>query len=171
MSNQQIDTTDIDAIDRRIIVATQDGLPLVPRPYDAIAEQIGVSPDEVKARFKSMLNQGAIRRIGVVPNHYRLGYVSNGMSVWDIDNDVVDEVGELVGALDYVSHCYKRPRHLPLWPYNLFAMVHGKTRQEVEEKVAAIAVILADHNRGQEILFSTKILKKTGLRLCSPEKK
>jgi len=171
MSNQQIDTTDIDAIDRQIIVATQDGLPLVPRPYDAIAEQIGVSPDEVKARFKSMLNQGAIRRIGVVPNHYRLGYVSNGMSVWDIDNDVVDEVGELVGALDYVSHCYKRPRHLPLWPYNLFAMVHGKTRQEVEEKVAAIAVILADHNRGQEILFSTKILKKTGLRLCSPEKK
>jgi len=171
MSNQQIDTTDIDAIDRQIIVATQDGLPLVPRPYDAIAEQIGVSPDEVKARFKSMLNQGAIRRIGVVPNHYRLGYVSNGMSVWDIDDDVVDEVGELVGALDYVSHCYKRPRHLPLWPYNLFAMVHGKTRQEVEEKVAAIAVILADHNRGQEILFSTKILKKTGLRLCSPEKK
>jgi len=171
MTNRQASASDMDALDRRLIVATQTGLPLVPRPYDEIARLLGVSPEKVKQRFKAMLAQGAIRRIGVIPNHYRLGYVSNGMSVWDIDDDKVDEVGEFVGALDYVSHCYKRPRHLPLWPYNLFAMVHGKTREQVEEKVAAIAEILAESSRGHEVLYSTKILKKTGLRLCSPEKK
>jgi len=171
MSDRQTNTTDINALDRKIIVVTQNGLTLVARPYDAIAQQLGVTPDEVKTRFRAMLDQGAIRRIGVVPNHYRLGYVSNGMSVWDIDDDMVDEVGEYVGALDYVSHCYKRPRHLPLWPYNLFAMVHGKTRAQVEEKVASIAEILVESSRGHEVLYSTKILKKTGLRLCSPEKK
>ena len=171
MTDQQKHTSDMEALDRRLIIATQNGMPLVPRPYDEIARKLGVSPDKVKQRFKAMLEQGAIRRIGVIPNHYRLGYVSNGMSVWDIDDDKVDEVGEFVGALDYVSHCYKRPRHLPLWPYNLFAMVHGKTAEQVEEKVAAIADILAKSSRGHDVLYSTKILKKTGLRLCSPEKK
>lgn len=160
---------DIDAIDRKIIVATQEGLPLVPRPYDEVARRIGVSPDEVKSRFSSMLDRGIIRRIGVVPNHYRLGFKANGMSVWDVPDVIVDDLGETIGALDYVSHCYRRPRHLPLWPYNLFAMVHGQSRDVVEDKVAAIALILGDRSRGHDILYSTKILKKTGLRLCSPE--
>ena len=64
-----------------------------------------------------------------------------------------------------VSHCYLRPRHLPLWPYNLFAMVHGKTREEVAVRVAAIAALLGEHCRGHEVLYSTRILKKTGLRI------
>ncbi len=160
---------DIDAIDRQIIVATQEGLPLVPRPYDEVARRIGVSSDEVKSRFSSMLDCGIIRRIGVVPNHYRLGFKSNGMSVWDVPDDIIDDLGETIGALDYVSHCYRRPRHPPLWPYNLFAMVHGQSHDVVEDKVAAIALILGDKSRGHDILYSTKILKKTGLRLRSPE--
>lgn len=160
----------IDDVDRKIVVASQTGFPLVERPYDVIARQTGLSPEVVKRQIKSMLERGIIRRIGVVPNHYRLGFVANGMSVWDIEDDRVDDMGELVGALDYVTHCYRRPRHLPLWPYNLFAMVHGKTRREVENKVAAIETILSDVCRRHEILYSTRVLKKTGLRLCSPEK-
>lgn len=160
---------DLDAIDRQIILATQEGLPLVARPYDLLAEQVGISSSEVQGRFKLMLESGVIRRIGVVPNHYKLGYTSNGMSVWDVEDDVVDEMGEIVGALDYVTHCYRRPRHLPLWPYNLFAMVHGKTSKEVEEKVQSIADILDGKSRGHDILYSTKVLKKTGLRLGPKE--
>jgi len=161
----------LDAADRAIIVATQDGLPLVERPYDEVARQTGLAPEDVKKRLLSMLERGVIRRIGVVPNHYRLGFAANGMSVWDIDDEAVDEMGDLVGALDYVTHCYRRPRRLPVWPYNLFAMVHAKTRNEVEEKVAAIAAILSDVCRGHEIIYSSRILKKTGLRLCNAEKK
>ncbi|MCK9531342.1 MAG: Lrp/AsnC family transcriptional regulator [Gammaproteobacteria bacterium] len=153
-----------DALDVAIVKATQAGLPLVVRPYHTVAEWLGVAPELVMARMVSMQAQGLIRRIGVVPNHYRLGYRGNGMSVWDIPDDRIAQVGRRVGALEYVSHCYHRPRHLPEWPYNLFAMVHGRTRDEVEQKVAAIAALLGADVRAHEVLYSTRILKKTGMR-------
>jgi DNA-binding Lrp family transcriptional regulator len=155
----------IDEIDRRIVKATQEGLPLAPRPYHTVAASLGLAPEEVMARMRRMLAKGIIRRIGAVPNHYRLGYTANGMSVWDVPDAAVDAIGPEIGSLDFVSHCYRRPRHPPLWPYNFFAMVHGRDRAEVEDKVNAIARRLGDLNRGHEVLYSTRILKKTGLRL------
>lgn len=154
-----------DAIDRAIIRATQGGLPLVPRPYHAVAEQLGLDAEEVMARLRAMVERGAIRRVGAVPNHYRLGYRANGMTVWDVPDEQVDEFGTAIGALESVSHCYHRPRHLPAWPYNLFAMVHGRSRAEVEAATARIAAILGAANRGHAVLYSTRILKKTGLRI------
>jgi DNA-binding Lrp family transcriptional regulator len=151
-------------LDRALVRALQAGLPRVPRPYHAVAESIGVAPERVLARIDAMQASGAIRRIGVVPNHYRLGYVANGMSVWDVDDAIVDALGAKVGALEFVSHCYRRPRRLPLWRHNLFAMVHGRTRDEVEAKVAAIARVLGTAAKAHEVLYSTRILKKTGLR-------
>lgn len=157
--------TAIDEIDRRIIRATQAGLPLVARPYHAVAESLGLDPSEVMARMERMLAAGVIRRIGAVPNHYALGFRANGMSVWDVPDARIAELGAMVGALDFVSHCYHRPRHLPDWPCNLFAMVHGTSRDEVEARVARIADLLGDDDRGHTVLYSTRILKKTGLRL------
>jgi DNA-binding Lrp family transcriptional regulator len=155
----------MDEIDRQIILATQSGLPLEPQPYHAVARQVGVSPEEVMARMRRMLETGMIRRIGAVPNHYALGYKANGMTVWDVPDEQVDELGERVGVLDFVSHCYQRPRHLPEWPYNFFAMVHGHDKPEVEAQVRQIAELLGDADRGHDILYSTRILKKTGLRI------
>lgn len=155
----------LDDADRRIIVATQEGLPRVPRPYHAIAAQVGVSADEVMTRLRRMLDAGVIRRVGAVPNHYALGYQANGMSVWDVPEERVRELGRKIGGLDFVSHCYQRPRHLPDWPYSLFAMVHGRDRAEVEAKVAQIAGLLGEDDRGHAVLYSTRILKKTGLRI------
>jgi siroheme decarboxylase len=153
-----------EALDRAMVRALQGGLPRVARPYHAIAEALGVSPQTVMARVNAMLASGAIRRIGAVPNHYRLGWTANGMSVWDVDDAVVDALGVNVGALDCVSHCYRRPRRPPAWPYNLFAMVHGRSRDEVAAKVVEIAAVLGPHARAHDVLFSTRILKKTGLR-------
>jgi len=154
-----------DAVDRRLIVATQGGLPLAPRPYHALAGQLGISPEDVMARMRRMQDAGLIRRIGAVPNHYALGYAANGMSVWDVPDPCIGEIGEWVGGLDFVSHCYHRPRILPEWPYNLFAMVHGRSRDEVEAHVRAIARILGQYARAHAVLYSTRILKKSGLRL------
>ena len=154
-----------DDLERRLIIATQAGLPLVARPYDALAAGLGVSAEEVKARLAAMLASGRIRRIGAVPNHYALGYTANGMSVWDVDDARIVELGEAVGRLDFVTHCYERPRALPDWPYNLFAMVHGRDRDTVLAGVAEIARLLGSACRGQDVLFSTAILKKTGLRI------
>jgi DNA-binding Lrp family transcriptional regulator len=155
----------LDDADRRLVLATQAGLPLVSRPYDALAQQLGMTSEEVRSRLAGLLARGVIRRIGAVPNHYALGYGANGMSVWDVDDSRLEELGQAVGRLPFVTHCYQRPRHLPLWPYNLFAMVHGKSRGEVRAHLGAIAAVLGAACRAQDVLFSTRILKKTGLRI------
>ena len=156
----------LDPIDRALLVATQGGLPLVPRPYHAVAGRLGLAPDEVMARLRRLLAAGVVRRVGAVPNHYALGFRANGMSVWDVDDARIGALGPQVGALPFVTHCYRRPRHPPLWPYNLFAMVHGRSREEVAAKIAEIAGLLGSAARAHDVLYSTRILKKTGLRLA-----
>lgn len=156
----------LDDTDRALILATQAGLPLVAEPYAAIAEELGLSTAEVMQRLQAMQASGKIRRIGLVPNHYALGYTHNGMSVWDVADERIDILGPRLGALPFVSHCYQRPRHLPDWPYNLFAMVHGRSREETDAQVAEIARLLGDEVRAHTVLYSTRILKKTGLRLA-----
>jgi len=165
MSDSSCNFDTLDARDRALIVATQAGLPLTPRPYHTVAEQIGASPAWVMARLASMVDTGVIRRIAAVPNHYRLGFRGNGMSVWDVDDRRITQLGRAVGALPFVSHCYHRPRHLPLWRYNLFAMVHGHDRAAVADEVAQIAALLGDALRHHTVLFSRQVLKKSGLRL------
>jgi DNA-binding Lrp family transcriptional regulator len=155
----------LDYLDRALIRATQAGLPLAPRPYHALAESLDTTPEEVMTRLQRMQAAGVIRRIGAVPNHYRLGYRANGMSVWDVPDEAVAEAGRLLAASGLVSHCYERPRVPPLWPYNLFAMVHGRSREAVEEKVARLRELLGERVRAMEVLYSTRILKKTGLRI------
>lgn len=155
----------IDERDRALIVATQGGLPLVPRPYHALAEQLAMPAEEVIRRLQALLERGVIRRIGAVPNHYAIGWTANGMTVWDVADERIDKLGEQVGALAFVTHCYRRPRALPAWPYNLFAMVHGASREECAEKAAIIRLLLGDACRASDILYSTRILKKSGLRI------
>ena len=167
MSEPLLQNEDIllDDINRQIIQATQSGLPLVSRPYHDIAEGLGITANEVIERMKAMQEVGIIRRIAAVPNHYALGYKGNGMSVWDVPSESVNELGKKVGSLDFVSHCYHRPGFLPDWPYNLFAMVHAHNRDEALLLVDTIAKLLGEHDRGHDVLFSKKILKKTGMRL------
>jgi DNA-binding Lrp family transcriptional regulator len=137
----------------------------VPEPWRAVAEAAGVTQAQLFARLAAMLADGRIRRIGAVPNHYALGYTANGMSVWDVADDAVDALGARVGALAFVTHCYRRPRRLPQWRYNLFAMVHGKSRAETDAHVDEIRALLGPALRAHDVLYSTRILKKTGLRL------
>jgi DNA-binding Lrp family transcriptional regulator len=156
----------LDATDRRILKATASGLPLTPHPFEEVARWLVLPETEVIARMQAMQDDGVIRRVALAPNHYALGLSANGMSVWDIDDAQAEALGDRIGAQTYVSHCYLRPRALPDWPYNLFAMLHGHTRAEVEAKRADIAALLGAACRGSDILYSTRILKKTGMRLA-----
>ncbi len=153
------------SIDRELILLTQSGLPRVSKPYHALADSLGISADEVMTRLTNMIDSGVIRRIAAVPNHYKLGFKSNGMTVWDVPDENIKELGNLIGALPFVSHCYQRPRNLPTWRYNLFAMVHGKNKEEVNTLINEIKHTLGSHCRANDVLYSTKILKKTGLRI------
>lgn len=156
-----------DQTERKIISALQGGLPLVPAPYAAIAAGLGLSEPVLLGHLADMKARGVIRRIAAAPNHYKLGMIFNGMTVWDVVDNQIAALGAQIGALAFVTHCYERPRALPDWPYNLFAMVHGSTRDEVAQKRGQIAAILGADSRSNDILFSTRILKKTGLRLSN----
>jgi DNA-binding Lrp family transcriptional regulator len=157
----------LDDLDRKIISSSQAGLSLVDCPYGIIAENAGCTSQEVKQRLQDMLSNGVIRRIGAVPNHYRLGLKANGMTVWDVPDEQAKQLGMQMGQLDFVSHCYLRPRHLPVWRYNLFAMVHGHSRDEVCDKAGKIATMLGVSCDAHDTLFSSAILKKTGMRLAA----
>jgi siroheme decarboxylase len=162
-----VDPPTLDSLDRALVAATQAGLPLEPEPFETVARQIESDQATVAARLQCLLDSGAVRRIGAVPNHYRLGLRGNGMTVWNIEDPEVDALGERIGALGFVSHCYCRPRRLPLWPYNLFAMVHGRDRAEVLAAAAQIEALVAADCRGHRVLFSEAILKKAGLRFAA----
>ena len=178
MSVSICQSSELTLLERQYILATQNGLPIVERPYDVIADKLNISVEQVLSLTKDLQQRGIIRRIAAVPNHYKIGYKFNGMTVWDVDDDKIQEFGQRVGNLPFVSHCYQRPRHLPHWNYNLFAMVHGKNQQEIQEFRSQIKELLNDvlvqrnHDSGQgnpsksnDMLTSTQILKKTGLRL------
>lgn len=155
----------IDTTDRAIIEALQSGLPLVSTPYAEVAGWLGLDESDLTHRLAAMKESGVIRRIAAAPNHYKLGMTANGMTVWDVDDAALATIGPKIGALPFVTHCYERPRALPDWPYNLFAMVHGSSRDEVEEKRQQIIVLLGDALNASDTLYSIRILKKTGLRL------
>ncbi|MFO1137774.1 MAG: AsnC family transcriptional regulator [Paracoccus sp. (in: a-proteobacteria)] len=155
---------DLDDTDRRLIAATQAGLPLVAAPYAQIAASLDLTEAEVIFRLTALQDLGIIRRIAIAPNHYALGMTANGMSVWDVEDAQAETLGARIGALDFVSHCYLRPR-APVWRYNLFAMLHGASRAEVEGKRAILRDLLGPACAADDILYSTRILKKTGLRL------
>jgi siroheme decarboxylase len=158
-------TSMLDTIDRRIVFATQAGLPLVARPYHALAESLGVPATEVMTRLERLRRDGILRRIALVPNHYAIGYRANGMAVWDVDDERIDTLAARIARLPFVSHCYRRVRRPPRWRYNLFVMLHGFTRDEVHEKAAGVSELLGDAALAHEVLFSTRILKKSGMRL------
>lgn len=152
-------------LEQQLIKLTQSGLPIESRPFQKLSQQLGISEQLVIDTLASMKQRGLIRRIGLVPNHYAIGYLYNLMTVWDINDSDIDQVGKAVGALEFVSHCYQRPRHLPDWPYNFFAMVHGKNEAEVNDKMKQIEELVASSCNQFTALKSSKILKKTGLRI------
>jgi DNA-binding Lrp family transcriptional regulator len=156
----------ISPLERQLILIVQEGIPLAPEPWKEIAAQLGTSQEEVLATLRSLLDRRIIKRLAAVPNHYALGVRFNGMAVWDVPDERVSEVGARLGQRTEITHCYRRPRR-PGWPYNLFAMVHGMSRQEVLRKVQEISREAGLEGLPHDILFSTRILKKQGTRIRS----
>jgi len=137
----------------------------VPQPYRALAERLGLSEEAVLAVLRSLIEEGKIKRLAAVPNHYALGITANAMVVWDVPDEQVSELGRRLGQQAEVTHCYRRPRHPPHWPYNLFAMVHGFSRQEVLAAVDRVSRQVGLEGMPREVIFSTRILKKQGTRV------
>ncbi|SEW14138.1 siroheme decarboxylase subunit beta [Natrinema salifodinae] len=163
------DQATLSPADRDLILDVQDGVPLTETPYADVADAISRETEWVLETLKRFEREGKIRRIGVVPNHYALGYTENGMTVWNVPDDLVAEVGPEVAALPFVTHCYQRPRHESVWPYNFFAMTHGRSEDESQRRIEQVRETMAEYwdvtDDDWDSLFSTQILKKTGIRL------
>jgi DNA-binding Lrp family transcriptional regulator len=151
--------------ERRLLIAVQNGLPLVEQPYAAVAESLGMTEERVIALLTSLLERGVVRRIAAVPNHYALGITANGMAVWDVPDEEVDAFGKRLAATAAVTHCYRRARRPPEWRYNLYAMVHGRSREEVLATIGRLAYEAGLSGFPSEVLFSVRQFQKRGARL------
>ncbi|AZQ15179.1 Lrp/AsnC family transcriptional regulator [Halorubrum sp. PV6] len=156
--------------ERDLVVEIQGGLPITETPYADVAAAIGADADWVIETIKRFNAEGKVRRVGVIPNHYALGYTENGMTVWNVPEDALAEVGPAVASLEFVTHCYERPRHEGVWEYNFFAMTHGRTEAESERRIAEVKALMDEYwtvgEDDWDTLFSTRILKKTGIRIA-----
>ena len=150
-----------DAAEKALIAALQPGLELVPRPFARLGERVGMDEDEVLARLAGWLDEGLIKRFGVVVRHHELGYRANAMVVFDAPDDQVDRIGRQLASEPGVTLCYRRRRSLPEWPFNLYCMVHGRSREEVQpviDRLSRLAGLPA------QALFSTRRFKQCGAR-------
>lgn len=152
------------AADRPLLAAVAEGLPLVPRPYAAIGDRLGLGEAEVIERLRRLVTDGVISRLGIVVRHHELGYRANAMTVWDVPDAGVSGAGRRLSALPFITLCYRRPRRPPAWPYNLFCMIHGRDRAGVLDQVetATQAGELAGVPRA--VLFSLRRFKQRGAR-------
>ncbi|MUW15116.1 Lrp/AsnC family transcriptional regulator [Halorubrum sp. CBA1125] len=164
------DRSTLTPAERDLVVEIQGGLPITETPYADVADALAADVAWTVETIKRFEREGKVRRVGVIPNHYALGYTENGMTVWDVPEDVLDEVGPAVADLSFVTHCYKRPRHAGVWEYNFFAMTHGRTEAESERRIAEVKSLMDEYwdvtESDWDTLFSTRILKKTGVRIA-----
>ncbi|MEN8130036.1 MAG: AsnC family protein [Pseudomonadota bacterium] len=152
----------LDDKSRAVIAAVQGGLPLVSRPYETMARALGMDESEFLGCLQALIGLGVIKRFGVVVRHKELGYRANAMVVWDVSDDKVTEIGRALGEFDCVTLCYRRARRLPLWPYNLFCMIHGKDRDTVRDRIEVITELAGLQAMRRDILFSARRFKQRG---------
>ncbi len=150
------------SFDTALIEKICRGLPLVSRPYSALAAELGCSERDVIDGIERFMMRGDLKRFGVVVKHRQLGYRANGMVVWDVPDARVAEVGHCIGQYSFVTLCYQRPRRLPHWHYNLFSMIHGPDRDAVADQVRFIVEQCGLQDVEHSILFSKRCFKQRG---------
>ncbi|MCS4503469.1 hypothetical protein NYO91_05180 [Arhodomonas aquaeolei] len=152
----------LDPAARHVLAALEDGLALVPRPFAAVAARAGVDEAEVLARLRAWRERGAVVRYGLIARHRRLGYRANAMVVWDVPDEQVDAVAGRIAGYRFVTLCYRRPRRLPEWRYNLFSMIHGRDRATVRAQAQALAAAAGPAVRDRQVLFSRRCFRQRG---------
>lgn len=155
---QRATSTVVTDEEKRVIREAQRDLPIVSEPWTGVATDAGVTVPRLLEVLATLKERGQMRRIAAVLFHRKMGFRANGMGVWKVPPERVDEVGPAMGSFRSVSHCYLRPTY-PDWPYNVFTMVHATTKAECEEVFDAISKATGVPERIS--LYSTKEYKKT----------
>lgn len=159
-----VQPTVLGELERRLVMALQEGLPLFIRPFQVLANRVGCEESEVLERIRRWCEEGVIKRFGVVVRHRELGYTANAMLVQDVPDDEVTGIGEILASEPGVTLCYRRPRVQPDWRYNLFCMIHGQERGEVEAKIDDLRGRHGLTAYAHDTLFSLTRFKQMGAR-------
>jgi len=147
--------------EKNIVRFFQGDLPLEPRPFQKAAEILGLKEEEILAYLKAFQKEGLIRRFGAAIRHWQAGITANAMVVWRVPEEDVEAAGRKLASFKEVTHCYQRKTR-PGWPYNLFAMIHGRTREECEALALKLAQAIGCYD--YRVIFSTAELKKESMR-------
>jgi DNA-binding Lrp family transcriptional regulator len=161
---------ELPALGRALLTALQDGLEIVPRPFAALGARAGLTEAMAIELIEQWIETGLIKRFGVVVRHRELGYQANAMCVWDVPDQVVQSVGKTLAREPLVTLCYRRTRALPEWPYNLFCMVHGRRRVDVEREIEEIRKRVNLNAYPSAVLFSLRCFKQRGARYLERER-
>lgn len=155
---------ELDDDDWRLVTALEAGLPLTPQPYHALALHCGLPLQRVLARIGDWHASGVIRRFGAILHHRRFGYGHNAMCVWNVPDGRADAIGTRLARLAPVSLCYRRTRRAPHWPYNLFAMVHARSAEELRTALELFHRQAGLAAMPGVVLRSSKCFKQRGTR-------
>ena len=147
--------------DKALVRILQEDVSVVPRPFQEIGRQAGMTEGEVLQKIAEWKEDGTLRRFVSVVQHRRLGFRANAMGAWRVPPDRVDEVGRIMASFPEVSHCYERTT-VPGWTYNVFTMIHRETPEECERVARTISARteITDYR----LLYSTKEWKKTSMQ-------
>jgi len=158
---------EMEECDWRLVAALEAGLPLTPQPYHALAKRCGLPLGETLRRLALWRGNGVIRRFGVILRHRHFGYTHNAMCVWNVPDARVDAIGMRIASLPHVTLCYRRPRRLPNWQYNLFAMVHARSMHELNMTLAQFDAIGGLTAMPHAVLRASHCFKQRGTRYGS----
>ena len=154
----------LNATDARIVASLEGGLPLVAEPYRELAKDLGLSEAEFRRRIGELVDNGTFGRFGVIVRHRELGYKVAAMVVWDIPDEEVSEAGRQLADQGAVNLCYRRPRMLPDWPYNVFTMLHGRSRADIDRQLDAVAAATELADLPRAVLYTRRRFKQRGPR-------
>lgn len=143
--------------ERRILAVLQQGLPKTRTPYKDAAQKAGIDTSELLAVLEDWKNQGKLRRIGAIVNHFKVGLGCGAMVVWQVEPQRTEEVGQILAGFDEVSHAYER-QTTENWPYNIYSMVHGKSTEDVQQIISRMSQACSVSN--YRILTTERELKK-----------
>jgi DNA-binding Lrp family transcriptional regulator len=152
----------LNKVQTAIVAELQSGIKLNQQPFAALSRNINQAEDAVIRQISDWRDQGIIKRFGVVVRHHELGYRENAMVVWDIPDEQVSALGHLAAQQEGVTLCYRRPRQLPDWPFNLFCMVHGTNRDVVLAQIAKLSKNAGLEAYLTQVLFSCRRFKQRG---------
>lgn len=157
---------EVSGTDRDVVTTLQGNLPVVERPYDAAAEELGITVPALLAHCESMVERGLLRRVAAILFHRRAGFAANGMGVWNVPAERIDEIGPQMASFRGVSHCYQRPTYED-WPYSVFTMAHGRSKEECDMILDEISAATGIEDR--TTLYSSTEYKKVRLKYFTPD--